>query len=319
MGFHMITCGDKTVPELIFGSLTMAPLQRNLSVEEGGKIIAMAIKRGIRWIDTAQMYGSYPHVRHGIKLSSIDRDLLVISTKSLARSYDEMNFAIEEALKKLDTSYIDIFLLHGVRSYDDFKERESALEALIKAKEKGKIKFIGASTHTVACARAICMDKRLSWYHLIINHKGIGLLDGTIEDQEEVMKMIKRRGASIYAMKPLGGGYLKNDAITALNWVKNHSHVDAVAVGMTSMEEVEVNCNFFMDLEIPYHLVDKIKSIDKKLFVFKPLCNGCGVCEKTCEQKAIEVVQKKAVVDIKRCITCGYCVPECPQFAIRII
>ena len=319
MSFKLVKCGEKNVPSLIFGSLTMAPLQRNMTPTEGGKIIAAAIKRGIRWIDTAQMYGSYPHVRAGVESSGINRDELVISTKSTVKSYQDMKNAIEEALNELQTDYIDVFLLHAVRSYDDYIEREGALQALIEAKNKGIIYFPGASTHTIACAKAICSDEHLSWYHLIINHKGIGLTDGTIEEQQEIMKLIKKRGAGIYAMKPLGGGYLKNEAIYSLNWVKNHPNVDAVAIGMTSLEEVEMNCNLFEELETPAEIVEKLKNIEKKLFVFQPLCNGCGSCSKTCEQKAINVVNGKAVVTKDKCIICGYCVPSCPKFALRII
>ena len=297
----------------------MAPLQRNMNPSEGGKIIAAAIKRGIRWIDTAQMYGSYPHVIKGIHISNINRDELIISTKSTVKSYQDMKLAIEEALNELQTEYIDIFLLHAVRSYNDYIEREGALQALIEAKNKGIVYFIGASTHTIACARAISNEKDLSWYHLIINHKGIGLTDGTIEEQQEIMNLIKKRGAGIYAMKPLGGGYLKKEAIHSLNWVKNHPDVDAVAVGMTSLEEIEMNCNLFEGIETSAEIVEKLKNIEKKLFVFQPLCNGCGSCAKTCEQKAINVINGKAMVTVEKCIICGYCIPSCPKFALRII
>lgn len=319
MNFKTLTVGNKEVPEFIFGSLTMAPLQRNLSVEEGGKIIAAAIEKGIRWIDTAQLYGSYAQIKRGIELSGINRDELVISSKSTHQTYEKMKAAIDEAFTALNTDYIDIFLLHSVRSADDFKERQGALDALIEAKKENKIGFIGISTHAMDCARAVAHDERLSWYHMIINYKGIGILDGTVEDQEAVMAEIKKRGAHIYAMKPLGGGYLKNDAEYAINWVRNHPSIDAVALGMTSLEELEMNVNVFQNKKTPVELVDKLKSIEKKLFIFTPLCNGCGSCEKTCDQNAITVVEGKAQVTPEKCMLCGYCVPSCPQFALRII
>jgi predicted aldo/keto reductase-like oxidoreductase len=319
MKFKTIQFLDKTVPELIFGSLTMAPLQRNISPEDGGKIIASALKKGIRWIDTAQMYGSYPHVKNGMVLSGIAREELVISSKSAKKTYDEMNDAIDEAMEMLGCDYIDLFLLHAVRSVEDFKEREGALKALIEAKEQKRIGALGISSHSTICASALAGDERLDWYHLMFNKKGTGLTDGTLEEQEAAIRLIKKRGAGVYAMKPLGGGYLKDMAEEALLWVKNHEMIDAVALGMVTEEEVDMNIKIFTGQTVPESLSEKLKKIEKSLFVFTTLCIGCGECEKTFEQSAITVVDNKAVVNKGKCILCGYCVPTCPKFALRII
>ncbi|MCG8571918.1 MAG: aldo/keto reductase [Spirochaetes bacterium] len=319
MNFKTIQFLDKKVPELIFGSLTMAPLQRNMDPVVGGKVIAAALKKGLRWIDTAQMYGSYPHIKQGINHSGIGRDQLVISTKSAKKSYEEMLAAIDEAMNELDLKYIDLFLLHAVRSFEDFQQRAGALQALLEAKEEKKIGQIGISTHSTMCAKILATDERLDWYHLIFNQKGIGITDSTLTEQEKVVEIIKKRGARIYAMKPLGGGYLKSDAEDALKWIKNHPHIDAVALGMTSEEEVEMNIKIFTNQLVPAELSEQLKSIDKSLFVFKVLCIGCGKCEETCEQSAIAVQSKLAVVNKEKCILCGYCVPTCPKFALRII
>lgn len=319
MKFKTIDFLGKKVPELVFGSLTMAPLQRNMSPTEGGKVIAFAIKKGLRWIDTAQMYGSYPHLKRGISDSKIARDQLVISTKSVKKSYPEMQHAIGEAMEALGTRYIDLFLLHAVRSPLDFKEREGALKALCEAKEQKRIGAIGLSTHSTKCAGALAGDARLDWYHLIFNKKGVGITDGTLSEQEKAARTIKARGARIYAMKPLGGGYLKNEAEEALKWVKEHPLIDAVALGMSSDKEVEMNINIFTNQPISEELSAKLRSIEKSLFVFKPLCNGCGECQKSCEQSALTIKAGKATLSKERCILCGYCVPTCPNFALRIV
>ncbi|MBI9099165.1 MAG: aldo/keto reductase [Spirochaetaceae bacterium] len=319
MNFKMIQFLGKEVPQLIFGSLTMAPLQRNMPAEEGGKIIAYALKKGLRWIDTAQMYGSYPHVRIGIEQSGINRDELVISTKSLCKTYKEMEEAINEAMDEMNITYIDLFLLHAVRSPEDFLDRSGALNALTEAKRLGKIGALGISTHSTICAGILSGDERLEWYHLMFNKKGTGLTDGTLDDQIKVIKEIKKRGARFYAMKPLGGGYLKGMAEEALKWVKDNPLVDAVALGMTSEEEVEMNIRVFTDQAVSEELSYRLSTIEKRLFVFNNLCIGCGECEKTCEQSAIFVKEGKALVSEENCILCGYCIPACPKFALRII
>ncbi|MDA3810441.1 MAG: aldo/keto reductase, partial [Spirochaetaceae bacterium] len=231
----------------------------------------------------------------------------------------EMNDAIDEAIGEMDCEYIDLFLLHAVRSVEDFNEREGAFQALLEAKNQKKIGSIGISSHSIVCADALSSDKRIDWYHLMFNKKGIGLTDRTLEEQVNVIKKIKKRGARVYAMKPLGGGYLKGMAEEALIWVKNHPLIDAVALGMTSEEELEMNINVFTEQPVSEELSDRLKKIEKSLFVFKDLCIGCRECEKTCEQDAIFVKDGKAIVDPEKCILCGYCVPTCPKFALRII
>ena len=311
---------NKEVPHLIFGSLTMAPLQRNMTPEEGAKVISYALRKGIRWIDTAQMYGSYPHVRKGIAQSEIDREDLVISTKSAVKSYEDMNAAVDEAMAELDLEYIDLFLLHAVRSLEDFAEREGALKALLEAKDQGRIGAVGISTHSTQSALILAEDNRLDWYHLMFNIKGTGLTDGTLEEQTRAIEKIKERGAGFYVMKPLGGGYLKSIAEEALKWVKDHKLVDAVALGMMSREEVDMNIDVFSNRSVSKEIRERIGTVEKKLFVFDALCIGCGKCEETCEQAAIAVnEQNKALVSPEKCILCGYCVPVCPKFALRII
>lgn len=310
---------EKEVPSLIFGTLTMAPIQRNVPVSEGGDVIGAALSKGIRWLDTAQMYGSYPHVRDGLKKAGVPRDELVISSKSVAASEDDMNRAVNEALQAMDCASIDLFLLHAVRSMDDFAQKQGALRALLTAVRDGRIQAIGVSTHSTVCAAALADDDRFEWYHLVFNQTGTGLTDGTLAEQQAVIEKVKNRGAHVYAMKPLGGGYLKGDAIAALDWVRKQPFIDAVALGMASVAEVEMNLRVFNGESVPDALRDRLRAIDKSLFVFKPLCTGCGACEESCEQSAIAVEGAKAAVSKEKCILCGYCVPVCPQFALRIV
>lgn len=319
MSFKTVRFLDKEVPHLIFGSLTMSPLQRNMSAQEGGEVIAYALNKGIRWIDSAELYGSHPHVRKGIDLSGLDRSDLVISTKSASKTYEDMQNSINKALEEMNLDYIDLFLMHAVLSPEDFEARQGALQALMEAKEVGKIGAIGLSTHSTQGAKVFAEDKRIDWYHLMFNKQGMGLTDGTLEEQTAVIEKIKKRGARFYVMKPLGGGYLKAKAEESLKWVKEHHLVDAIALGMTCREEVDMNVNVFTDKPVPRDLVESLKKVEKKLFVFKALCIGCKKCEETCEQSAIKVEEKKASVVVEKCILCGYCVPTCPKFALRII
>ena len=66
------------VSRLCFGTLTMSPLQRDLSPEAGAKLLVHAYERGVRFLDTADLYGTYPHIRLALK----DAPDYVISTKA---------------------------------------------------------------------------------------------------------------------------------------------------------------------------------------------------------------------------------------------
>ena len=91
----------------------MGPRQKNLNLVECTDLVAFAhCKKGINFIDTAQMYETYLPIRKAMEKTGIRP---VIASKSTASSYEGMEEAILEALSKLNISSIDIFLLHAAR------------------------------------------------------------------------------------------------------------------------------------------------------------------------------------------------------------
>ena len=105
-----------------------------------------ALKAGYRHIDTATAYFNEEDVGKAIKDSGIPREEIFITSKLWLSQYGYENAkkGIERSLKKLDTDYIDLYLLH--QPYGDV---EGAWRALEEAKEEGKIKSIGVSNMTV--------------------------------------------------------------------------------------------------------------------------------------------------------------------------
>lgn len=63
------------VTELCFGALPMGPMQANISVEKGAKLIRAGLERGINFIDTAEVYQTYPHIKKAFPFSK-DKALL---------------------------------------------------------------------------------------------------------------------------------------------------------------------------------------------------------------------------------------------------
>ena len=126
------------VTKLCFGALPMGPLQKNNSIEDCADLVEKVLKSGINFIDTAQMYMTYKPIAMALK--RVDKRP-VIATKSAARTYEDMEAAVRQALSELDLDYIDIFHLHAARGDENvFEERKEALKCLIDFKKKGNNK-----------------------------------------------------------------------------------------------------------------------------------------------------------------------------------
>lgn len=304
------------VTELCFGALPIGPLQSNMSVEKGAKLIRAALKRGINFIDTAEAYKTHPHIKKALEGYN---DEVIIATKSSAEIYKKMEQSIKDALKSLGRSYIDIFLLHAARVTPSvFEERTGALQCLKDYKAKGVIRAIGISTHAVGIVRRAAEVKEIDIIFPIINKLGMGIIDGSVDDMVKAISGAHRVGKGLYAMKALAGGHLIDQLEESFNFVRNIKGISSVAVGILKQEELELNLKIFNDEGIPQELLTQKIKPSKRLLILS-FCKGCGTCVKVCPNYALSLENGKAVVDHKLCILCGYCNPVCPEFAIRLI
>lgn len=303
------------VSRLCFGSLTMTPFQANLSIEEGAKLIQYAYTKGINFIDTAEIYDNYKYIKEALK--GINRKDYVIATKTYAYSKEMAEESLNLALKELDTDYIDIFLLHEQESIHTIRGHYEAIEYFIKAKEKGKIRAIGISTHRIAGVLGANKYDEIEIIHPIINMRGIGIQDGSIEDMLMAIEEANKLGKGIYGMKPLGGGHLIGESEKAFNFVKNIPFIHSFAIGMQSKEEIDANVSLVETGFVAESLKESLRKKKRKLIV-ADYCIACGNCVKTCKQNGIEIIEGKAVPN-ENCILCGYCARNCPEFCIKVI
>lgn len=303
------------VSKLCFGSLTISPLQANLSIEMGSDVIVAAMENGINFLDTAEFYDNYPYIREAIK--KLDKELIV-STKSYAYTYEGMKQSVEKARHEIDRDVIDIFMMHEQESKWTLKGHRDALEYLLDAKCKGIIKATGVSTHTVEVVDIAGEMDEIDVIHPLFNIKGIGIKDGNIKQMEAAIKKAYENGKGIYGMKCLGGGNLINIKQQAFEFVLKFPYLHSVAVGMKSIEEVIANTMIFQKKPIPSFISEKLKNEKRQLFI-EDWCEGCGQCVKHCRYNALYLVQGKAKVNHRICILCGYCAGYCPEFCIKIV
>ena len=112
-------------------------------------VVRRALELGVNFIDTATNYQTEPHV--GAALADVPRDSVVISSKCSVRDDDQLLTGpqyikkLEASLKKLNTDYLDIYHLHGLRLADVDHALQHIVPALEKARQQGKLRHLAVS------------------------------------------------------------------------------------------------------------------------------------------------------------------------------
>jgi len=302
------------VSEICFGSLAISPLQGRVTVQEGREILGYAFSRGIDWVDTAEIYDNYDQLRP--VLDAFPETKVV--TKSYAVSRQDLALSLEKARKKLNRDKIDIFLLHEQENHLTLKGHAEAWEALLEAKAAGQVGYIGISTHAVQGVRAGALQPGLDIIHPLVNYQGLGIIDGSLREMLDSIAFAASLGLGIYAMKVFGGGHLAVDPEAALGFIRSVPGIQAMALGMSSRQEVDFNIALLEGAEISEELRRLVVCREKKLYI-ADWCQGCGHCLEACPQGALSLREGKAVVSAAKCIVCGYCGRTCPHFCLKIV
>ncbi|KAI8810267.1 NADP-dependent oxidoreductase domain-containing protein [Cladochytrium replicatum] len=112
------------------------------------KAVELSIRNGYRHIDTAELYGNEHEVGEGIRASGVPREEIFITTKVWITNlgYEKTIAAFEKSLRKLQTSYVDLYLIHGPQSP---KLQPGTWKALEELQAQGKIKSVGVSNFNI--------------------------------------------------------------------------------------------------------------------------------------------------------------------------
>jgi aryl-alcohol dehydrogenase-like predicted oxidoreductase len=303
------------VSKLCFGTLTIGPIQAGLSLDYGSELISYAIKKGIIFFDTAQLYETYLYIKEGMKKAS-NYDI-VISSKTYAYTRQMAIDAVEQARKSLDRDYIDIFMLHEQESIYTLDGHEQALEYLYECKQKGIVRAVGASMHHIQAVVGATI-KELDIIHPMLNVEGLGIADGNRTQMENAIKNAYNQGIGVFSMKAFAGGNLFKKAEKCLDYVLSKQYINSVAIGMQSFDEIDANIHFFNNGFFDENQKDELNKKHRKLHI-DDWCVGCGKCVLSCKNNALSIINKKAVVDIKKCVLCGYCCKSCKEWCIKIV
>ena len=184
-----------TVTKPAFGAL---PIQRR-SKEEAVPILRRAYEGGIRYFDTANSYTDSEE-KLGLALADVRRNI-VISTKSMGRDHDTVAKHIQMSLERLKTDYIDLFQFHMVSSWDEVDN--GAYEAAVEAKEKGWVRHIGVTSHSIRFAQEAVASGRFETLQYPFSY---------LSSPEEfaLVQSCREADMGFIAMKALAGGMLSN-------------------------------------------------------------------------------------------------------------
>ena len=304
-----------TVNKNGFGAL---PVQR-VTMEEAKKLLRKAFESGITFFDTARAYTDSEE-KLGEALSDV-RDQIFIATKTAAKTADGFWKDLETSLKLLKTDYIDIYQFHNPAVCPKPGDGTGLYEAMLEAKEQGKIRHIGITNHRLAVAQE-AIDSGL---YEVLQFPFCYL---ATEKDLALVRQCKEKNIAFLAMKELYGGMITNSA-AAYAYLDQFDHVLPIW-GVQRERELD---EFISYIENPPVMTEEMRELiahDQKELAGN-FCRGCGYCMpcpvgieiNTCARMSLLIrrspselqltpeVQEK-MKQIENCLHCGQCSSKCP-------
>ena len=207
--------------------------------EAGSKLMLRAFDEGITFWDTAEGYGTQPHLGEAVR--QILRHEVVIQTKNGAKDYEGASASITRSLRELRTDYIDVLLLHGISTPEDLASREGALDAYREAKEAGKVRAIGCSTHvyTGAVMDAVIDHPEIEVILATANKEGRLLEGGPLDRHLDYLQRAYDLGKGISIMKVIVAGDIPEaDMPEWIEWGFNLETAHAINLGITEYRHI---------------------------------------------------------------------------------
>ena len=296
------------------------PIQK-ADVKRAKELLERMVQKGMNYIDSARGY-TVSEDYLGQALEGL-RDKFILATKSMARTKQAMQQDIEISLRNFRTDYIDLYQCHNpsLKDLEVFCGPGGGLEALLEAKERGKIRHLGLTAHSAGVfEKALELD----WVETIMFPYNI------VESQgEALIQACRQKNVGFIAMKPLAGGAIENPDL-AIRYIFSNPNVTLVIPGMYTLEELEQNFAAAEDAQgLSKEDLREIESIRKSLgSQFCRRCNYCAPCSAGIDIPGVFVLKgyferyglaqwaldRYAGMGKKAgdCIDCGACETRCP-------
>ena len=210
---------------------------RGLGVDGMAGLLKLGYDHGVTFWDSADQYGSHPHLRRALADGGVPRDKITLLTKSHASTAKEMRADLERFRKELGTDYLDIVLLHCMTDADWDKRRAGAMDVLSEAREAGTVRAHGVSCHSFEALKTAAANPWVQVDLARVNPAG-AVMDSNPKAVLDVLAQMKAQGKGIIGMKVLGAGQLAGKADECFQWQLAQNTVDAFTLGMKNPEEL---------------------------------------------------------------------------------
>ncbi len=304
-----------TVNKNGFGAL---PIQR-ITKEEAARLLRKAYDNGINLFDTARAYTDSEE-KIGYALSDV-RNHIFITTKTAAKNAEGFWKDLETSLSLLKTDHVDVYQFHNPSVCPKPGDGSGLYEAMEKAKEQGKIRFIGITNHSLAVANEAIesglYDTLQFPFCYLCSDKDIALVESC-----------KAHNMGFIAMKALSGGLITN-SVAAYAFEDQYDNVLPIW-GVQREHELD---EFLSYIENPPVMTDEIRALienDRKQ-LYGSFCRACGYCMpcpvgieiNTCARMSLLLRRSPSashlspegqakMMKIKDCLHCNSCMSKCP-------
>ncbi len=226
-------------PILSFGAQRIVD-GHGCSEEEAIRMVNHAIDNGIRYFDTAWIYSLGQSEERIGKVARHRRSEMWIATKVWSRSSDEARRQLEESLRRLQSDHVDEWRMHNVWSLEELDKVTAAggaLEAAVRARDEGLVRFISISGHSDPQVQVEALERfpfdSVLCATSVLDHFVLSFV-------EEFLPVANAKGVAVVGMKVMGLGKLGHVYDRALRYALGLP-LSTVIVGMESMEQLRRN------------------------------------------------------------------------------
>jgi len=210
--------------------------QTSLGVKGLSDLLLNGYDHGLRFFDSADSYGSHPHVAEALK--HVPRGKVTILTKTWSRDAGSARADLDRFRRELGVEQIDICLMHCLTEGDWTTQFRGVMDVLSEAKVKGVIRAHGCSCHSIEALRAAAKSPWVDIDLVRINPVGAEM-DADPTTVVNVIQEMKAAGKGVVGMKILGQGALRNRQDEALSYALSLDLLDAFTIGAESKAEQE--------------------------------------------------------------------------------
>lgn len=297
-----------------FGAL---PIQRT-GIEEAKKILRKAYEGGINYFDTARFYTDSEE-KLGEALSDV-REKIIISTKTMSTTVEGFWEQLHTSLKLLKTDYIDIYQFHNPSFCPKPGDGTGLYEAMLEAKAKGMIRYIGITNHRLSVAEEAVKSGLYDTLQFPFSY-----LAG--EKEEALVKLCAENDVGFICMKALAGGLITRSDVA---YAFLAQYPVAPIWGIQRESELD---EFLSYNDAPPVMTEEIKQFIEKerRELAGDFCRGCGYCMpcpvgieiNNCARMSLLLRRSPTkghltpetqakMKKIEDCLNCGKCKSKCP-------